>query len=157
MAGSLPVNLSCKSAAVTVAALALAALPLTTATAHEGSHPFKNCTEAYDAGYKNIEVGDEHYGKHLDRDGDGVGCDQAPAGFVPVGDKDTATDSGSDAGAGGSGSGSDDKGSTEKGGGTDLAETGGNSATPYLAAGGAAVVLAGGGVLFAARRRRGTN
>ncbi|MFD5494730.1 excalibur calcium-binding domain-containing protein, partial [Streptomyces sp. NPDC127091] len=90
MAGSLPVNLSCKSAAVTVAALALAALPLTTATAHEGSHPFKNCTEAYDAGYKNIEVGDEHYGKHLDRDGDGVGCDQAPAGFVPVGDKDTA-------------------------------------------------------------------
>ncbi|MFF3892344.1 excalibur calcium-binding domain-containing protein [Streptomyces sp. NPDC001812] len=155
MAGSLPVNLSCKSAAVTVAALALAALPLTTATAHEGSHPFKNCTEAYDAGYKNIEVGDEHYGKHLDRDGDGVGCDQAPAGFVPVGDKD----SGSDAGAGdsGSGSGSDDKGSTEKGGGTDLAETGGNSATPYLAAGGAAVVLAGGGVLFAARRRRGTN
>ncbi|MFD6326470.1 LAETG motif-containing sortase-dependent surface protein [Streptomyces sp. NPDC058442] len=150
-------NLSCKSAAVTVAALALAALPLTTATAHEGSHPFKNCTEAYNAGYQNIQRGDEHYGKHLDRDGDGVGCDQAPAGFVPVGDKDTATDSGSDAGAGDTGADSDDKGTAEKDGGTDLAETGGNSATPYLAAGGAAVALAGGGVLFAARRRRGTN
>lgn len=146
-------NLSCKSAAVTVAALALAALPLTTATAHEGSHPFKNCTEAYDAGYKNIEVGDEHYGKHLDRDGDGVGCDKAPAGFVPADDKD----SGSDDGATGTGSDSGEKGTTEKGGGTDLAETGGNSATPYLAAGGAAVVLAGGAVLLASRRRRSTN
>ncbi|MGW5212358.1 excalibur calcium-binding domain-containing protein [Streptomyces sp. NPDC004051] len=159
MAGSFPVNLSCKSAAVTVAALALAALPLTTATAHEGNHPFENCTEAYDAGYKNIEVGDEHYGKHLDRDGDGVGCDRAPAGFVPADDRDSGSDdgaTGSDAGSG-SGSGSDDKGTAEKSGGTDLAETGGNSATPYLAAGGAAVVLAGGGVLFASRRRRSTD
>ncbi|MBL3670211.1 excalibur calcium-binding domain-containing protein [Streptomyces sp. M2CJ-2] len=152
MAGSFPVNLSCKSAAVTVAALALATLPVTTAAAHEGSHPFKNCTEAYDAGYSDIEVGDEHYGKHLDRDGDGVGCDKAPAGFVPADDKgggshDDGT-TGSDAG---------DKGTTEKGGGTDLAETGGNSATPYLAAGGAAVVLAGGAVLLASRRRRSTN
>jgi LPXTG-motif cell wall-anchored protein len=37
----------------------------------------------------------------------------------------------------------------------DLAETGGNSATPYLAAGAAALVLAGGGTLLLARRRRG--
>ncbi|GAA3959997.1 SCO1860 family LAETG-anchored protein [Streptomyces marokkonensis] len=36
-----------------------------------------------------------------------------------------------------------------------LAETGGSSATPYVAAGAAALVLAGGGALFAARRRRG--
>lgn len=37
----------------------------------------------------------------------------------------------------------------------DLAETGGSSATPYVAAGAAALVLAGGGALFLARRRRG--
>jgi LPXTG-motif cell wall-anchored protein len=36
-----------------------------------------------------------------------------------------------------------------------LAETGGSSATPYLAAGAAAFVLAGGGALVLARRRRG--
>ncbi|MFF4468758.1 SCO1860 family LAETG-anchored protein [Streptomyces sp. NPDC001599] len=37
----------------------------------------------------------------------------------------------------------------------DLAETGGSSATPYVAAGAAALVLAGGGALVLARRRRG--
>ncbi|WP_217162770.1 SCO1860 family LAETG-anchored protein [Streptomyces sp. AC512_CC834] len=37
----------------------------------------------------------------------------------------------------------------------DLAETGGSSATPYVAAGAAALVLAGGGALLLARRRRG--
>ncbi|MFD4260690.1 SCO1860 family LAETG-anchored protein [Streptomyces sp. NPDC058534] len=37
----------------------------------------------------------------------------------------------------------------------DLAETGGSSATPYVAAGAAALVLAGGGVLVLARRGRG--
>ncbi|MEW2411424.1 SCO1860 family LAETG-anchored protein [Streptomyces griseoviridis] len=41
-------------------------------------------------------------------------------------------------------------GSTEQ----NLAETGGNSATPYIAAGAAALVLAGGGALVLARRRR---
>lgn len=46
--------------------------------AHDGSHPFENCTEAYDNGYRDIPKGDEHYGKHLDRDNDGVGCDQPP-------------------------------------------------------------------------------
>ncbi|MET8114647.1 excalibur calcium-binding domain-containing protein [Streptomyces prasinus] len=150
-------NLSCKSAAVTVAALALATLPVTTAVAHEGV--FKNCPAAYAAGYSNIPSSSEHYGKHLDRDGDGIGCDNAPAGFVPAGDKgaDKDKDTGSDDGATGSGSGSDETGATEKDSGTDLAETGGNSATPYLAAGGAVVVLAGGGVLFAARRRRDTD
>ncbi|WP_406727644.1 excalibur calcium-binding domain-containing protein [Streptomyces sp. GD-15H] len=150
-------NLSYKSAAVTVAALALTALPTTSAVAHEGTHPFKNCTEAYNAGYSHIQAGSEHYGKHLDRDNDGVGCDNAPADFVPVGDRDTAEDSGSDDGATGTGSDAGDKGTTEKGNGTDLAETGGDSATPYLAAGGAAVVLAGGAVLLAARRHRSTN
>jgi LPXTG-motif cell wall-anchored protein len=144
-------NLLRKPAAVAFAALALAALP-TAAQAHEGTHPFENCTEAYDAGYSNIEKGDEHYGEHLDRDDDGVGCDKPPAGFVPAGDKDTDD---------GAGSGKDDTsgngeaGAEEAAGqGTDLAETGGDDTTPYIAAGGAAVVLAGGGLLLAARRRR---
>ncbi|CAM5440046.1 Excalibur calcium-binding domain-containing protein OS=Streptomyces tendae OX=1932 GN=GUR47_09940 PE=4 SV=1 [Streptomyces tendae] len=137
-----------KPAAVTVAALALAALPAA-AQAHDGTHPFKNCTEAYENGYSNIKQGDEHYGGHLDRDKDGVGCDKPPAGFVPADDA---------AGAGsGEDSGSEQSGGEEAAGqqGTDLAETGGGDSTPYLAAGGALVVLAGGGLMLAARRRRG--
>ncbi|WP_432054411.1 LAETG motif-containing sortase-dependent surface protein [Streptomyces sp. bgisy022] len=129
---------------VAVAAVALAVVP-TTAVAHDGAHPFTNCSEAYAAGYANIAKGDDHYGKHLDRDNDGVGCDQPPADFVPHNDDDKpAAGTGKDTGTG-----------TGEQGGADLAETGGSSATPYLAAGGAAVLLAGGGVLFAARRRRG--
>ncbi|MGV9840866.1 LAETG motif-containing sortase-dependent surface protein [Streptomyces fungicidicus] len=128
------------SAAAVLAALALAAVPAT-AVAHDGGHPFKNCTEAYENGYANIAKGDDHYGKHLDRDGDGVGCDRPPADFTPH--EDGGTEAGS--------TGSDGE---ERGGGTDLAETGGSDATPYIAAGGAAVVLLGGGVMIAARRRR---
>ncbi|GAB2326857.1 LAETG motif-containing sortase-dependent surface protein [Streptomyces variabilis] len=129
------------SAAALLAAVALAAVPAT-AVAHDGSHPFENCTEAYDNGYSNIAKGDEHYGKHLDRDNDGVGCDQPPSGFVP---RDESDD---DAGAGAG----DAK--EESGGGTDLAETGGSDTTPYIAAGGGAVVLLGGGLMIAARKRR---
>ncbi|MDT0402899.1 excalibur calcium-binding domain-containing protein [Streptomyces edwardsiae] len=128
------------SAATLLAALALAAVPAT-AVAHGGNHPFKNCTEAYDNGYSNIARGDDHYGKHLDRDNDGIGCDQPPADFKP---HEESTETGT--------TGSDGK---EQSGGTDLAETGGSNATPYIAAGGAAVVLLGGGVMIAARRRRG--
>ncbi|NEC52005.1 LPXTG cell wall anchor domain-containing protein [Actinospica acidiphila] len=129
------------SAAALLAAVALAAVPAT-AVAHDGNHPFENCTDAYDNGYSNIAKGDEHYGRHLDRDNDGVGCDQPPAGFVPHDDSDD------DAGAEDSGA------KEENGGGTDLAETGGSDTTPYIAAGGAAVVLLGGGLMIAARRRR---
>jgi LPXTG-motif cell wall-anchored protein len=146
-------NLLRKPAAVAVAALALAALPAV-AEAHDGTHPFKNCTEAYDAGYSDIEKGDEHYGEHLDRDKDGVGCDKPPADFVPADDK--GTDAGEDTDSD-TGTGTDtDKAGGQAAGkqGTDLAETGGDDNTPYLAAGGAAVVLAGGGLLLAARRRR---
>src|SRR5688500_15006639 len=85
-----------RPAAVAVAALALAALPAT-AVAHDGNHPFKNCTEAYENGYKNILEGDEHYGDHLDRDKDGIGCDKPPAGFVPAEDTNTGDE---DSGAG---------------------------------------------------------
>ncbi|WP_328440760.1 excalibur calcium-binding domain-containing protein [Streptomyces sp. NBC_00444] len=125
-----------KPAAVAVVALALAALPVT-AEAHDGNHPFENCSEAYENGYSNIKEGDEHYGEHLDRDQDGIGCDNPPAGFVP------AEDEGTD--------GAEDTAGQED---TDLAETGGNSATPYIAGGGAAVLLAGGGLLVVVRRRR---
>ncbi|MCG8968404.1 excalibur calcium-binding domain-containing protein [Streptomyces sp. CL12-4] len=146
-------NLLRKPAAVAVAALALAALPAV-AEAHDGTHPFKNCTDAYDAGYSDIEKGDEHYGEHLDRDKDGVGCDKPPADFVPADDK--GTDAGEDTDSD-TGTGTDtDKAGGQAAGkqGTDLAETGGDDNTPYLAAGGAAVALAGGGLLLAARRRR---
>ncbi|WP_151481335.1 LAETG motif-containing sortase-dependent surface protein [Streptomyces albicerus] len=139
-------NVFRKPAAVVVAALALAALPAT-AEAH-GSHPFKNCTEAYENGEANIPKGDEHYGSHLDRDGDGVGCDKPPADFVPADDEvteDEGTDGTEDSGTGQESTGQEN---------TDLAETGGSSATPYIAGGGAAVLLAGGGVLFTVRRRR---
>ncbi|WP_411575739.1 excalibur calcium-binding domain-containing protein [Streptomyces mutabilis] len=146
-----------KPAAVALAAVALAALPAA-AQAHDGNHPFENCTEAYDAGYSNIKEGDEHYGDHLDRDKDGVGCDKPPAGFVPADDKDSGDkDSDDAAGSGDSGNAENSGGGEEAVGqqGTDLAETGGDDTTPYIAAGGAAVVLAGGGLLLAARRRRG--
>jgi LPXTG-motif cell wall-anchored protein len=134
-----------KSAAATVAALALAALPAT-AEAHDGTHPFENCTEAYENGYSNIAEGDEHYGDHLDRDADGVGCDNPPAGFVPAEDEDDSAGSVEDTESEAPGQ----QGDT----GTDLAATGGDDTTPYLAAGGTAVLLAGGGLLLAARRRR---
>ncbi|MFJ9672660.1 LAETG motif-containing sortase-dependent surface protein [Streptomyces sp. NPDC101221] len=140
-----------KPAAVTVAALALAALPAAAAQAHDGTHPFKNCTEAYDAGYSDIQKGDEHYGEHLDRDKDGVGCDKPPAGFVPASDK--GTEETDDAAGSGNGKNGGDEAAGQEG--TDLAETGGDDSTPYIAAGGAVVVLAGGGLLLAVRRRRG--
>lgn len=141
----LSVHLFRKSAAATVAALALAALPAT-AEAHDGSHPFENCTEAYENGYSNIAEGDEHYGDHLDRDGDGLGCDNPPAGFVPAEDEDDSAGSGEDTESEAPAPQDD----------TDLAATGGDDTTPYLAAGGAAVLLAGGGLLLASRRRRAT-
>ncbi|MGC9538452.1 LAETG motif-containing sortase-dependent surface protein [Streptomyces sp. UG1] len=142
-----------KPGAVAVAALALAALP-SVAAAHDGNHPFENCTEAYTNGYSNIPKGDEHYGSHLDRDKDGIGCDKPPADFVPADDEEAGSSAGDDT--------SDEPGagnSTENGAenGTDLAATGGDSSTPYLAAGGAAALLAGGGVLLAVRRRRSTD
>ena len=133
------------AAVVTAATLGMALAP-TAALAHSGGHPFKNCTAAYEAGYKNIAKGDPHYGKHLDRDGDGIGCDQPPADFVPV-DKRDKGDKGDDGAASEKPAKQDDEGGK-------LAETGGSSATPYIAVGGALVVGAGAGVLVVTRRRR---
>jgi len=140
------VNQIRKPAAVAFAALALAVLPAT-AEAHGGATPFKNCTEAYENGHANIARGDDHYGDHLDRDQDGVGCDRPPADFVPATDRDT-DDEGTD------GTRDDSTGTGKET--TDLAETGGSGATPYIAGGGAAVLLAGAGVLLTLRRRRDT-
>ena len=36
---------------------------------------YKNCTAARDAGAAPVYEGDPGYGPHLDRDGDGVGCE----------------------------------------------------------------------------------
>jgi Excalibur calcium-binding domain len=36
---------------------------------------FRNCTEARMAGAAPVRAGDPGYGRHLDRDGDGVGCE----------------------------------------------------------------------------------
>ncbi|MFF1308262.1 excalibur calcium-binding domain-containing protein [Streptomyces sp. NPDC058307] len=128
-------NLLRKPGAVVVAALALAVLP-GAASAHDGDHPFENCTEAYAAGHANIPKGDEHYGSHLDRDGDGIACDRPPAGFRAHDDK-AAADTGTK--------------------GTHLAETGGGGdTTVYVAAAGSAVLLTGGALVASARRRRAT-
>ncbi|MBT2451467.1 excalibur calcium-binding domain-containing protein [Streptomyces sp. ISL-43] len=39
-----------------------------------GSVYYKNCTAARAAGAAPVHRGDPGYGRHLDRDGDGVGC-----------------------------------------------------------------------------------
>lgn len=125
-----------------IVASALAAfLAPVPAAAHDGSHPFKNCTEAYENGYANIPKGDEHYAKRLDRDGDGVGCDKPPADFVPADEIEEWEDW---------------AGSTADSGDDSLAETGGNDATPYLIAGGAAVLISGAALVSVARKRRST-
>ncbi len=36
---------------------------------------FRNCTAARAAGAAPVRAGDPGYGRHLDRDGDGVGCE----------------------------------------------------------------------------------
>lgn len=40
-----------------------------------GSFNFRNCSEARAAGAAPVRRGDPGYGRHLDRDGDGVGCE----------------------------------------------------------------------------------
>lgn len=40
-----------------------------------GGREFANCTQARAAGAAPVRAGDPGYGRHLDRDGDGVGCE----------------------------------------------------------------------------------
>lgn len=41
----------------------------------EGGREFANCSQARAAGAAPVRAGDAGYGRHLDRDGDGVGCE----------------------------------------------------------------------------------
>ena len=45
------------------------------AVSSNGRREFANCTQARAAGAAPVRVGDLGYGRHLDRDGDGVGCE----------------------------------------------------------------------------------
>lgn len=67
------------AAAAALLAVAFASTP----AGAQQTTPFKNCTAAYQAGRANIPASDPAYGKHLDDDGDGFGCDKPPPGFVP--------------------------------------------------------------------------
>ncbi|WP_324808793.1 excalibur calcium-binding domain-containing protein [Sphingomonas sp. LY29] len=40
-----------------------------------GGGSFRNCSAARAAGAAPVRAGDPGYGRHLDRDGDGVGCE----------------------------------------------------------------------------------
>ncbi|HEY5803062.1 MAG TPA: excalibur calcium-binding domain-containing protein [Lysobacter sp.] len=44
-------------------------------TSASTSRPFRNCAEARAAGAAPVRRGDAGYGSHLDRDGDGIGCE----------------------------------------------------------------------------------
>lgn len=44
---------------------------------------YQNCDDAYAHGRSNIPRSDPSYAAKLDRDGDGVACDQPPPGFTP--------------------------------------------------------------------------
>ncbi|WP_370310112.1 excalibur calcium-binding domain-containing protein [Sphingobium abikonense] len=44
-------------------------------TASGSSRPFANCAAARAAGAAPVRLGDRGYGRHLDRDGDGIGCE----------------------------------------------------------------------------------
>ena len=65
-------------AAPTFAAAALAAALVIGSTAPASAQQgfsFRNCTEARAAGYSNIRRGAYGYGRHLDRDNDGIACE----------------------------------------------------------------------------------
>ena len=55
--------------AAAIAAAAIGMAPVASAA------PYKNCTAAAEDGAYNIPEDSEYYGPHLDRDGDGVGCE----------------------------------------------------------------------------------
>lgn len=44
-------------------------------SSRSGGGSFRNCSEARAAGAAPVRRGDPGYGSHLDRDGDGVGCE----------------------------------------------------------------------------------
>ncbi|BBY98278.1 excalibur calcium-binding domain-containing protein [Mycolicibacterium fallax] len=56
-------------AAVAISAVGVNIAPVAVAA------PYKNCTEARKNGDTNIPSSSDKYGEHLDRDGDGFGCE----------------------------------------------------------------------------------
>ncbi|WBP96838.1 excalibur calcium-binding domain-containing protein [Mycolicibacterium neoaurum] len=54
---------------VLVGIVAAGPVPLANAT------PFKNCTQARQAGYEDIPSSSDYYGSWLDGDGDGIACE----------------------------------------------------------------------------------
>ena len=66
-----------RGVAATAVVAAGFALPAGGAAAAPGAPVqfFRNCDEARDAGFTDIELGDDAYGAHLDGDGDGVACE----------------------------------------------------------------------------------
>ena len=45
------------------------------AASSNSSREFANCSQARAAGAAPVRAGDPGYGRHLDRDGDGIGCE----------------------------------------------------------------------------------
>lgn len=45
------------------------------AVSNSDRREFANCSQARAAGAAPVRIGDPGYGRHLDRDGDGVGCE----------------------------------------------------------------------------------
>lgn len=128
------------SAALTIASALMITTP---AAATDG--PFKNCTEAREAGHSNIPQGSEYYASKLDRDGDGYGCDKHGT-LANDGKEKTGVYAESD----------EPEVETTETSDTDLAETGGDSNTPYIAAAGGVLLLGGAGAVLISRRRKST-
>jgi hypothetical protein len=63
-----------KAAADQAAAAAQAAQPVAAAPQAASAY-YENCTAARNAGAAPVRTGDAGYGRHLDRDGDGIGCE----------------------------------------------------------------------------------
>jgi hypothetical protein len=58
-----------------IVAAAIAAASLGAAASASADDYYKNCDAARDAGAAPVMEGDPGYGPHLDRDGDGIGCE----------------------------------------------------------------------------------
>jgi LPXTG-motif cell wall-anchored protein len=61
---------------------------------------YPNCDAAYAAGYSNIPKSSPNYSAKLDRDKDGIACDNPPAGFVARKETETSTGTKVENGAG---------------------------------------------------------
>ncbi|MEU8886845.1 excalibur calcium-binding domain-containing protein [Streptomyces sp. NPDC048442] len=72
---------------------------------------YKNCAAARAAGVAPIKEGQPGYGRHLDRDGDGVGCDSSSGGSGGTSGGGSGSGSGSGSTSGGSSSGGSSGGS----------------------------------------------